>query len=162
VFEKLHKKYDREPSLNEIADCLGMTDKEVGDVLKMSAQHLSLDEPFKQDENSKLLDVLENEKNAATDDLVMKESLIEEINNILVRLKPREAEIIRFSFGLVGDRPLNLEEIGKHYNLTRERIRQIKEKALHRMRQKFREKLKHENKKSKSKRHVNQKYSKTK
>jgi RNA polymerase primary sigma factor len=134
VFEKLHKKYDREPSLSEIADCLGMTAREVGDVLNMSVQHLSLDEPFKQGENSKLLDVLENEKNVATDSHVMKESLIEEINNILVRLKPREAEIIRFSFGLVGERPLTLDEIGKHFKLTRERIRQIKEKALRRMR----------------------------
>ena len=131
VVEKLHKKYERRPSLYEIADYLELTDKEVGDVLNTSAQHLSLDEPFLKDASSKVLVVLESD---LTDDDVMKESLSQEINNILTGLEPREADIIRYAFGLVGERPLTLEEIGAHYGLTRERIRQIREKAIRRMR----------------------------
>jgi len=77
---------------------------------------------------------LENERDASPDDFLMQESLKEEIHKILVTLKPREAEIIRLSFGLVGERALTLEEIGKYFKLTRERIRQIKDKALRRIR----------------------------
>ena len=134
VFEKLQKQYEREPSLREVADCLETTDYEVADVLKTSAQHLSLDKPFQQDDGSRLLDVLENDKNASPDAFLMKESLKQGINKVLATLKPREAEIIRLYFGLVGERPLTLDEIGEYFKLTRERIRQIKEKALRGMR----------------------------
>ena len=134
VVEKLQRQHGREPSLHEVADRLEMTDYEVADILKTSLQHLSLEKPLKQEDGGSLLDVLENERDASPDDFLMQESLKEEIHNILVTLKPREAEIIRLSFGLVGERALNLEEIGKYFKLTRERIRQIKDKALRRIR----------------------------
>lgn len=138
VLEKLEKRYGREPSMHEVADCMEMTDYEVADVLKTSARHLSLDEPFKEEEGNNLLDVLESDRYAPPDDSLMQESLKEEIDKVLVTLKPREAEIIRLYFGLEGDRPLTLEEIGEHFKLTRERVRQIKEKALRRMRHRSR------------------------
>lgn len=138
VLEKLEKRYGREPSMSEVADSMEMTDYEVADVLKTSARHLSLDEPFKEEEGNNLLDVLESDKYAPPDDSLMQESLKEEIDKVLVTLKPREAKIIRLYFGLEGDRPLTLEEIGEHFKLTRERVRQIKEKALRRMRHRSR------------------------
>ncbi len=138
VLEKLEKRYGREPSMHEVADSMEMTDYEVADVLKTSARHLSLDEPFKEEEGNNLLDVLESDRYAPPDDSLMVESLKEEIDKVLVTLKPREAEIIRLYFGLEGDRPLTLEEIGEHFKLTRERVRQIKEKALRRMRHRSR------------------------
>ena len=138
VLEKLEKQYGREPSMHEVADTMDMTDYEVADVLKTSARHLSLDEPFKEEEGNNLLDVLESDRYAPPDSSLMQESLKEEIEKVLVTLKPREAEIIRLYFGLEGDRPLTLEEIGEHFKLTRERVRQIKEKALRRMRHRSR------------------------
>ena len=138
VLEKLEKRYGREPSMAEVADTMEMSDYEVADVLKTSARHLSLDEPFKEEEGNNLLDVLESDRYAPPDDTLMQESLKEEIDKVLVTLKPREAELIRLYFGLEGDRPLTLEEIGEHFKLTRERVRQIKEKALRRMRHRSR------------------------
>lgn len=138
VLEKLEKRYGREPSMQEVADTMEMTDYEVADVMKTSARHLSLDEPFKEEEGNNLLDVLASDRYAPPDDSLMQESLKEEIDKVLVTLKPREAEIIRLYFGLEGDRPLTLEEIGEHFKLTRERVRQIKEKALRRMRHRSR------------------------
>ncbi|MDZ7359568.1 MAG: RNA polymerase sigma factor RpoD/SigA [candidate division KSB1 bacterium] len=138
ALEELEKKYGREPSMEEIADKMEMTAYEVADVLKTSARHLSLDEPFKEDEGNSLLDVLESDRYAPPDDTLMQESLQVEIDKVLSTLKPREAEIIRLYFGLDGDRPLTLEEIGEHFKLTRERVRQIKEKALRRLRHRSR------------------------
>ncbi|MFQ5709137.1 MAG: RNA polymerase sigma factor RpoD/SigA [bacterium] len=138
ALEKLEKSFGREPSMQEVADNMEMTAYEVADVLKTSARHISLDEPFKEEDGNNLLDVLESDRYAPPDDSLMQESLKEEIEKVLVTLKPREAEIIRLYFGLEGDRPLTLEEIGEHFQLTRERVRQIKEKALRRMRHRSR------------------------
>ena len=138
VLEQLEKQYGRVPSMHEVADNAEMTEYEVADVLKTSARHLSLDEPFKEEEGNNLLDVLESDKYAPPDDSLMQESLQEEIDRVLITLIPREAEIIRLYFGLESHRPLNLEEIGEHFQLTRERIRQIKEKALRRLRHRSR------------------------
>ncbi len=138
ALEELEKKYGREPSMDEIAEKMEMTAYEVADVLKTSARHLSLDEPFKEDEGNSLLDILESDRYAPPDDTLMQESLQVEIDKVLSTLKPREAEIIRLYFGLDGDRPLTLEEIGEHFKLTRERVRQIKEKALRRLRHRSR------------------------
>ncbi|MCG3120485.1 MAG: RNA polymerase sigma factor SigA [bacterium] len=138
ALEELEKKYGREPSMEEIAEKMEMTAFEVADVLKTSARHLSLDEPFKEDEGNSLLDILESDRYAPPDDTLMQESLQVEIDKVLSTLKPREAEIIRLYFGLDGDRPLTLEEIGEHFKLTRERVRQIKEKALRRLRHRSR------------------------
>jgi RNA polymerase primary sigma factor len=138
ALEELEKKFGREPSMEEIADKMEMTAYEVADVLKTSARHLSLDEPFKEDEGNSLLDILESDRYAPPDETLMQESLQVEIDKVLSTLKPREAEIIRLYFGLDGDRPLTLEEIGEHFKLTRERVRQIKEKALRRLRHRSR------------------------
>lgn len=138
ALEELEKKFGREPSMEEIADRMELTAFEVADVMKTSARHLSLDEPFKEEEGNSLLDVLESDRYAPPDDTLMQESLQVEIDKVLSTLKSREAEIIRLYFGLDGDRPLTLEEIGEHFKLTRERVRQIKEKALRRLRHRSR------------------------
>jgi RNA polymerase primary sigma factor len=138
ALEELEKRFGREPSMEEIADKMELTSFEVADVMKTSARHLSLDEPFKEEEGNSLLDVLESDRYAPPDDTLMQESLQVEIDKVLSTLKAREAEIIRLYFGLDGDRPLTLEEIGEHFKLTRERVRQIKEKALRRLRHRSR------------------------
>lgn len=138
ALEELEKKFGREPSMEEIADKMELSAFEVADVMKTSARHLSLDEPFKEEEGNSLLDVLESDRYAPPDDNLMQESLQVEIDKVLSTLKAREAEIIRLYFGLDGDRPLTLEEIGEHFKLTRERVRQIKEKALRRLRHRSR------------------------
>lgn len=138
ALEQLEKRFGREPSMEEVADKMEMTAYEVADVLKTSARHLSLDEPFKEEEGNSLLDVLESDRYAPPDDTLMQESLQVEIDKVLSTLKSREAEIIKLYFGLDGDRPLTLEEIGEHFKLTRERVRQIKEKALRRLRHRSR------------------------
>lgn len=138
ALEKLEKQYGREPSMDEIADKMEMSSFEVADVLKTSARHLSLDEPFKEEDGNSLLDVIESDRYRPPDGSLMQESLRVEVEKVLSTLKPREAEIIRLYFGLDGDRPLTLEEIGEHFKLTRERVRQIKEKALRRLRHRSR------------------------
>lgn len=138
ALEELEKKFGREPSMEEIAERMELTAFEVADVMKTSARHLSLDEPFKEEEGNSLLDVIESDRYAPPDDNLMQESLQVEVDKVLSTLKPREAEIIRLYFGLDGDRPLTLEEIGEHFKLTRERVRQIKEKALRRLRHRSR------------------------
>lgn len=134
VQEKLQKENAREPSMQEVAEGMEMTDAEMAEVFRTSARHLSLDEPFRNGEGNSLADVLENEHNDSPDDTLMQESLKQEMEIVLSTLTPREAKIIRLSFGLGRERGLTLEEIGKHFDLTRERVRQIKEKALKRMR----------------------------
>lgn len=138
ALEELEKVFGREPSMDEIAQKMEMTAFEVADVLKTSARHLSLDEPFKEEEGNSLLDVIESEQYHPPDGDLMRESLRDEIEKVLTTLKPREAEIVRLYFGLDGDRPLTLEEIGEYFKLTRERVRQIKEKALRRLRHRSR------------------------
>jgi len=138
ALESLEKTFGREPSMEEVASKMEMSAFEVADVLKTSARHLSLDEPFKEEDGNSLLDVIESDRYSPPDSTLMKESLQVEIDKILTTLKPREAEIIRLYFGLEGDRPLTLEEIGEHFRLTRERVRQIKEKALRRLRHRSR------------------------
>ncbi|MFZ5515848.1 MAG: sigma-70 family RNA polymerase sigma factor [Candidatus Zhuqueibacterota bacterium] len=138
ALESLEKTFGREPSMDEVATKMEMSVYEVADVVKTSARHLSLDEPFKEEDGNSLLDVIESDRYAPPDNTLMRESLQVEIDKVLSTLKPREAEIIKLYFGLEGDRPLTLEEIGEHFKLTRERVRQIKEKALRRLRHRSR------------------------
>jgi len=138
ALESLEKTYGREPSMAEVATKMEMSTFEVADVVKTSARHLSLDEPFKEEDGNSLLDVIRSDRYAPPDSSLMFESLKVEISKVLYTLKPREAEIISLYFGLEGDRPLTLEEIGEHFKLTRERVRQIKEKALRRLRHRSR------------------------
>lgn len=134
VYSALEQEYEREPSAEEIAEQLDMSHNEVEDTLKISRRHLSVDTPFKNNEENCLLDVLPNEHESLPDSDLMNESLRVEIDNALATLGKREAEILRLYFGLSDGNPLTLEDIGERFNLTRERIRQIKERALQRLR----------------------------
>ena len=138
ALEALEKEYGREPSMDEIATKMEISTVDVADVFKTSARHLSLDEPFKEDEGNSLLDVLESDRYEPPDGDLMRDSLKTELTKVLDTLKAREAEIVKLYFGLDGDRPLTLEEIGEYFELTRERVRQIKEKALRRLRHRSR------------------------
>lgn len=134
TFSTLEQEFGREPSANEIAKELEMTAHEVADNLKISHKHFSLDAPMIQGEDNRLLDVIEDAHQLLPDDPLLSESLRNEIKRALQTLPEREAEVIKLYFGLEGKRGLNLEQIGQEFNLTRERIRQIKEKGLRRLR----------------------------
>ncbi|HET6528382.1 MAG TPA: RNA polymerase sigma factor RpoD/SigA [Balneolaceae bacterium] len=131
---KLEQEYERVPSAAELAESLDMTVSEVADTLKISGRHLSVDAPFAQGEDNRLLDVLENEETPDPDTDLMGESLKVEIERALSKLTSREAEVIRLYFGIGREHSLTLEEIGERFDLTRERVRQIKEKALRKLR----------------------------
>ncbi len=130
----LEQEFGREPSPSEIADELDMSDYEVMDTLKISSRHLSLDAPFNEGEDNNLLDVLEDQMQAPPDEPLIDDSLRREIEKALATLTPREAEVISLYFGISREHPLTLEEIGERFGLTRERVRQIKEKAIRRLR----------------------------
>lgn len=134
AFSNLEQEFEREPSANEIADELEMTPYEVSDTLKISGKHLSLDAPFNQGDDNRLLDVIQDEHQPPPDDLLENESLRIEVKRALTTLSDRESEVIKLYFGLEREHPLTLEEIGERFNLTRERVRQIKEKAIRRLR----------------------------
>ena len=134
AFSNLEQEFEREPSANEIAEELEMTPYEVSDTLKISGKHLSLDAPFNQGDDNRLLDVIQDEHQPPPDDLLLDESLRIEVKRALTTLSSREAEVIKLYFGLDREHPLTLEEIGERFSLTRERVRQIKEKAIRRLR----------------------------
>ncbi len=134
AFSNLEQEFEREPSPEEIAEQLDMTTFEVTDTLKMSGRHLSMDAPFNQGEDNRLLDILHNDRSPSPDHGLMEESLRNEVERALQTLSRREAEVVRLYFGLSREHPLTLEEIGEKFNLTRERVRQIKEKAIRRLR----------------------------
>jgi len=138
--KSLEQKFGREPTANEIADELGMSPHEVMDTLNISSRHLSLDAPFNDGEDNKLLDVLEDKYQHSPDEKAIENSLKLEIEKALSTLTDREAEVIRLYFGINRDNPLTLEDIGKIFKITRERVRQIKEKALNRLRHQSRSK----------------------
>jgi RNA polymerase primary sigma factor len=133
AFSKLEQEYEREPSPEELADTLETTVEKISDTLSNSGRHVSMDAPFVQGEENTLLDVLEN-RDPNTDNSLIDESLSEEIKRSLATLTDREREIIVLFFGLGSNQPLSLEEIGEQFSLTRERVRQIKDKALQRLR----------------------------
>ncbi|GAH67397.1 unnamed protein product, partial [marine sediment metagenome] len=130
----LEQTFGREPSANEIADELEMSPYEVMDTLKISSRHLSLDAPFNDGEDNRLLDVLEDKFQPSPDMKLMKDSLKNEVEKALSTLTDREAEVISLYFGINREHSLTLEEIGEKFKLTRERVRQIKEKAIKRLR----------------------------
>ncbi len=134
TFSTLEQEYEREPTAMEIAEALDISAYEVTDTLRMSGRHLSIDAPFAQGEDNRLLDIVHNDTQPPPDSSLMKESLRQDIERSLSSLTPREAEVIRLYFGLDREHPLTLEEIGELFKLTRERVRQIKEKALRRLR----------------------------
>jgi RNA polymerase primary sigma factor len=140
AFSKLEQEFEREPSPEELAIMLETTVEKISDTLSNSGRHVSMDAPFVQGEENTLLDVLEND-NPDTDSNLIDESLSEEIKRSLSTLTEREREIIVLFFGLSTNHPLSLEEIGEKFNLTRERVRQIKDKALQRLRHTSRSKI---------------------
>lgn len=134
ISSSLEQEYGREPSPDEIARELELSEVEVSDTLKISNSHLSLDAPFSVSEDNSLMDVLEDEFQPAPDEALLEESLRVEIERALDSLNPREAEVVNLYFGLTIEKALTLEEIGARFGLTRERVRQIKEKAIRRLR----------------------------
>ncbi len=134
VFSDLEQEFEREPSSEEIADMLDMSSFEVSNTMQMSGRHISMDEPIHDSENNTLMDVIENEQQEPPDQDLLTESLRIEIQRALETLSAREAEVVKLYFGLDTDHPLTLEEIGERFDLTRERVRQIKEKAIRRLR----------------------------
>ncbi|MEQ8711641.1 MAG: RNA polymerase sigma factor RpoD/SigA [Cyclobacteriaceae bacterium] len=134
TFSELEQKYEREPSPDEMAEFLEITTTEVLDTMKISGRHISMDAPFANGEENSLLDVLENETEVTPDNTLMTDSLRREVQRALSTLTQREADVVALYFGLNGEQPLTLEEIGEKFALTRERVRQIKEKAIRRLR----------------------------
>ena len=134
AFSTLEQEFEREPSASELAEELNLSLFEVSDTLKISGRHLSMDAPFAQGEDNRLLDVIQDQRQPSPDHQLMEESLKVEVRRALNTLSEREAQVIRLSFGLDQEHSLTLEEIGGKFNLTRERIRQIKENAIRRLR----------------------------
>ena len=134
VSSDLEQNFGREPSAEEIADKLDMSSSEVTDTLKISSRHLSLDAPFQEGEDNRLLDVFEDEVQAPPDEDLFDEALQKEVVKALSTLTDRESEVIRLYFGIGREKPMTLEQIGTRFGLTRERVRQIKEKAIRRLR----------------------------
>ena len=134
TFSELEQKYEREPSPDELAEVLDVATAEVVDTMKISGRHISMDAPFVQGEENSLLDVLENENDDTPDHELLNDSLRKEVQRALSTLTQRESDVIALYFGLNGEHAMTLEEIGEKFNLTRERVRQIKEKAIRRLR----------------------------
>jgi len=134
TFSELEQKFEREPSPEELAEVLELTESEVVDTMKNSGRHISVDAPFVQGEENSLLDVLDNGEEDTPDSALMSDSLRREVQRALSTLTKREADVISLYFGLDNNQSFTLEEIGAKFSLTRERVRQIKEKAIRRLR----------------------------
>lgn len=134
TFSELEQKFEREPSPEELAEVLELTTNEVVDTLKISGRHISMDAPFVQGEENSLLDVLENDGEQTPDSELMNDSLRREVQRALSTLTQRESDVVTLYYGLNGETVMTLEEIGEKFILTRERVRQIKEKAIRRLR----------------------------
>ena len=134
TFSELEQKFQREPSAQEVAEVIGVTAEEVMHSLRIAGRHVSVDAPFSQGEDGSLLDVLSDVNGSNPESEMMAESLIQEVQRSLSALTTREAEVISLYFGLNGTQSMTLEEIANKFDLTRERVRQIKEKATRRLR----------------------------
>lgn len=141
AFSKLEQEFEREPSSEELSKVLDLPSEKIADTMRVSGKHVSMDAPFVQGEDNSLLDVLENGDSPRADNTLITESLQKEIDRSLNTLTEREREVIKLFFGIGMNHGLTLEEIGAKFDLTRERVRQIKEKAIRRLRHKSRSKL---------------------
>lgn len=137
----LEQQLEREASAQEISEFLDLPEQEVANVLHMNTRHVSVDAPFQDGEDHGLLDVMINEDSPKADKSLIVESLRAEINRSLATLTDRESEVIKMFYGIDGYREISLEEIGAKFDLTRERVRQIKEKAIKRLKNNTRSKL---------------------
>lgn len=133
TFSELEQQYQREPTVQELADSIGVSTDEIVMTQGNSGRHVSVDAPLPVGEDNSLLDVLSDSSQATPDSAMMTDSLKTEIKRALAKLTSREAEVMVLYFGLNGNSPLTLEELGTRLHLTRERVRQIKEKATRRL-----------------------------
>lgn len=141
AYSKLEQEFEREPSASELANILDLPEDKISDTMKVSGRHVSMDAPFQQGEEGSLVDVLVNHDSPRADGQLMNESLSKEIDRALSTLTERERDVIKLFFGIGIPHGLTLEEIGAKFDLTRERVRQIKEKAVRRLRHSSRSKL---------------------
>src|SRR5690625_2382598 len=142
AFSELEQEYEREPSSDELAEMLEIEADEVESTLGVAARHVSMDAPFVDGEDNSLLDVLENDNIHSTDkDLDYNESLAIEIHRSLNTLTERQCDVVKLYFGIGEEHPMSLEDIGERFGLTRERVRQIKDKAINKLRSVSRSKL---------------------
>jgi RNA polymerase primary sigma factor len=141
AYSKLEQEFEREPSAEELSAVLDLPEDKVADTMRVSGRHVSMDAPFANGEDNSLLDVLVNHDSPRADNQLMSESLQKEIERSLSTLTERERDVIKLFFGIGCNHGLTLEEIGAKFDLTRERVRQIKEKAIRRLRHNSRSKL---------------------
>ncbi|MGA8265953.1 MAG: sigma-70 family RNA polymerase sigma factor [Ignavibacteriaceae bacterium] len=134
AYRDLEQEYERKPTTSELASILDMTQDDVAYAMQISGRHVSMDAPFSgDDDKNSLMDVLPNDDQPSPDTILMRESLKKEVENALSTLSEKEAKVLRLYFGIDAERSATLEEIGEKFDLTRERVRQIKEKALRRL-----------------------------
>lgn len=141
AYSKLEQEFEREPSAEELSTLLELPQDKVADTMRVSGRHVSMDAPFVNGEDNSLLDVLVNHDSPRADSSLMSESLQREIERSLSTLTERERDVVKLFFGIGINHGLTLEEIGAKFDLTRERVRQIKEKAIRRLRHNSRSKL---------------------
>ncbi len=140
AFSRLEQEHERTPSADELSENIDLPKEKVLRAIQISGRHISVDAPFKEDEDNSLLDVLENKESPLADESLLKESLKKEIDRTLGILSEKERNVIESFFG-IGRPEMSLEEIGNQLGLSRERTRQIKEKAIRRLRQSTKNKL---------------------
>ena len=141
AYAYLEQEHERPPSAAEISKHLEMSESDVKESMRNSGRHVSMDAPLVEGEDSNLYDVLNSSDSPHPDEDLMMDSLRTEIERSLATLTPREGDVISLYFGLGGQHPMTLEEIGEKFDLTRERVRQIKEKAIRRMKHTSRSKI---------------------
>jgi RNA polymerase primary sigma factor len=143
AFATLEQKFERPPNADELADMLDLTPQEVKQSLRNAGRHVSMDAPLKDgdESSSNMYEVLQSGDSPSPENGLMTESLRREIERSLSTLTTREADVVRLYFGLNGKHPMTLEEIGERFDLTRERVRQIKEKAIRRLKHTSRSKI---------------------
>lgn len=142
AFSQLEQSFEREPTPEELAEVLELHTSEVETTLGVAARHVSMDAPFVDGEDNSLLDVLEDANMEKTDGaLEYKDSLRNEIERSLSTLSERQKDVIKLYFGIGVEHPMSLEDIGVKFDLTRERVRQIKDKAINKLRTTSRSKL---------------------
>jgi RNA polymerase primary sigma factor len=143
TFARLEQEFEREPSADEIATALELSPEDIKEALRNTGRHVSMDAPLATgDENtSNMYDVMQSEDTPSPENTLINESLRKEIERALSTLTAREADVVRLYFGLNGEHALTLEEIGERFDLTRERVRQIKEKAIRRLKHTSRSRL---------------------
>jgi len=138
---RLEQGFEREPNVKEIAGELDMTETEVKESMRNAGRHVSMDAPLIQDEDNTMYDVLKGEESNTPETGLLYESLRKEIDRAVSTLTQREADVVKLYFGLNATHPMTLEEIGEKFDLTRERVRQIKEKAIRRLKHTSRSKI---------------------